>query len=93
MVPVQDNHDLMLITSSGTIIRLHAADINIIGRATSGVTLMKTKEDNLIVSLGRTDREEESEENPTEETVAEGAVENSETGDNAVVSEGGESQE
>ena len=59
MLPVRDSHDLMLITSVGTIIRMHAADISIIGRATSGVTLMKTSDENLIVSCGRTDREED----------------------------------
>lgn len=68
MMPVQDSHDVMLITSSGTIIRMHASEINVIGRATSGVTLMKTREDNMIVSCARTDREEE-----TEETAEEGA--------------------
>lgn len=61
MMPVQDSHDVMLITSSGTIIRMHASEINVIGRATSGVTLMKTREDNMIVSCARTDREEETE--------------------------------
>lgn len=61
MMPVQDGHDVMLITSSGTIIRMHASEINVIGRATSGVTLMKTREDNMIVSCARTDREEETE--------------------------------
>ena len=59
MMPVQDSHDIMLITSSGTIIRMNASEINVIGRATSGVTLMKTREDNLIVSCARTDREED----------------------------------
>ncbi len=68
MMPVQDSHDVMLITSSGTIIRMHASEINVIGRATSGVTLMKTREDNMIVSCARTDREEE-----TEDAAEEGA--------------------
>ncbi len=67
MMPVQDNHDVMLITSEGTIIRLHASDINVIGRATSGVTLMRTREDNMIVSCARTEREEEAPEAESEE--------------------------
>ena len=67
MMPVQDTHDVMLITSSGIIIRMHASEINVIGRATSGVTLMKTREDNMIVSCARTDREEESEESVVSE--------------------------
>ena len=77
MMPVQDSHDVMLITSSGTIIRMHASEINVIGRATSGVTLMRTREDNMIVSCARTDREEEAgaEENGAE--AAEAGEENS----------------
>lgn len=67
MMPVQDTHDVMLITSSGIIIRMHASEINVIGRATSGVTLMKTREDNMIVSCARTDREEEPEESAVSE--------------------------
>ena len=71
MMPVQDTHDVMLITSSGIIIRMHASEINVIGRATSGVTLMKTREDNMIVSCARTDREEETEDVAVPETAAE----------------------
>lgn len=71
MMPVQDTHDVMLITSSGIIIRMHASEINVIGRATSGVTLMKTREDNMIVSCARTDREEETEDIAVPETAAE----------------------
>ena len=67
MMPVQDSHDVMLITSSGIIIRMHASEISVIGRATSGVTLMKTREDNMIVSCARTEREEDPEE-PVDET-------------------------
>ena len=72
MMPVQDCHDIMLITSGGIIIRIHAAEISVIGRATSGVTLMKTSEDNYIVSCGRTDHEEEE---TAAETAAEEATE------------------
>lgn len=79
MMPVQDNHDIMLITSVGIIIRIHAAEINVIGRATSGVTLMKTTDDNYIVGCGRTDHEEETPEGEAENaegTEAEAPKEN-----------------
>ena len=55
---VNDEHDVMLITNSGIIIRIHAKDINIIGRATRGVTLMRTSDTNYIVSCARTDYDE-----------------------------------
>ena len=59
MMMVNDLNDVMLITSEGVIIRIHAADINTIGRNTSGVRLMRTAENNLIVSCAKTDREED----------------------------------
>ena len=37
-----DEEDVMLITDNGTIIRLNVKDISILGRATQGVTLMRT---------------------------------------------------
>ncbi len=87
MMPVQDSHDVMLITSSGTIIRMHASEINIIGRATSGVTLMKTREDNMIVSCARTDREEDTgDTSDREERDAETAAEET-AADNSTITE------
>ena len=40
----------MLISSDGTIIRMKVADISILGRATQGVTLMRTSEGNIVVA-------------------------------------------
>lgn len=60
MMMVSDADDVMLITTEGVIIRIHAADISTIGRNTSGVRLMRTTENNLIVSCARTDREEDA---------------------------------
>ena len=39
-----DEEDVMLITDNGTVIRLNVKDISILGRATQGVTLMRTNE-------------------------------------------------
>ena len=72
MMMVNDDHDVMLITSEGVIIRLHAADISVIGRATKGVTLMRTKDGTVIVGCARTDREEEENTLVPEETPVEG---------------------
>ena len=60
MMMVSHVDDVMLITTEGVIIRIHAADISTIGRNTSGVRLMRTTENNLIVSCARTDREEDA---------------------------------
>jgi len=73
MMFVDDDNDIMLITQSGTIIRLHAQDINTIGRATRGVTLMRTREGNYIVGCSKTFREAEEEE--LEGVISEGLAE------------------
>ena len=46
-----EDEDVMLITNSGTIIRLKVSDISILGRATQGVTLMRTNGDEKVVSI------------------------------------------
>ena len=43
-----ENEDVMLITDTGTIIRLHVKDINVLGRNTQGVTLMKTSNGKVV---------------------------------------------
>ena len=61
-----ENNDLMMITSEGTIIRTAVSGISIMGRATQGVTLMKTQKDEKIVSIAITSKEEENEETEEE---------------------------
>ena len=46
-----EDDDAMLITNSGTIIRIKVKDVSILGRATQGVTLMRTSEDEKVVSI------------------------------------------
>ena len=46
-----EDEDVMLITNSGTIIRLRVSEISILGRATQGVTLMRTNGDEKVVSI------------------------------------------
>ena len=48
----------MLITDTGTIIRISAADISVLGRSTQGVTLMRTNEGK-VVSIEKIPEEEE----------------------------------
>ena len=46
-----EDEDVMLITNSGTIIRLKVKEVSILGRATQGVTLMRTNENEKVVSI------------------------------------------
>lgn len=65
---VSEDDDLLLITSVGTIIRMHVNEISVLSRVTQGVTLMRTSEENRVASLTRlsaaivNDMPEESEE-------------------------------
>ncbi len=56
---VDDEDDVMLITDKGTIIRIHAADISILGRSTQGVTLMRTNEGKVVSIEKITETEKE----------------------------------
>ena len=47
----KEDDDVMLITNSGTIIRINVKDVSILGRATQGVTLMRTNENEKVVSI------------------------------------------
>jgi DNA gyrase subunit A len=46
---VQDDHDLLLITTEGIVIRISVNDISVIGRNTSGVKLMNIDQDSDIM--------------------------------------------
>ncbi len=56
---VDDSDDVMLIENGGVIIRMAASDINTYGRGTQGVILMRVEEGNEVISIQRTDQEEE----------------------------------
>ena len=43
--------DVMLVTNTGTIIRLKVDDISVLGRSTQGVTLMRTNDGGRVVSV------------------------------------------
>ena len=46
-----EEDDVMLITDSGTIIRISVKDVSILGRSTQGVTLMRTSDGGRVVSM------------------------------------------
>ena len=46
-----EDEDVMLITDTGTIIRINVKDISVLGRSTQGVTLMRTNDGGKVVSM------------------------------------------
>ncbi len=46
-----EDQDVMLITDTGTIIRLNIKEISVLGRSTQGVTLMRTNDGGKVVSI------------------------------------------
>ena len=56
---VSEDDDVMLIESSGVIIRMAARDINVYSRTTQGVIVMRIDEGNKVVSIERVEQEEE----------------------------------
>ncbi len=51
--------DVMMITDTGTIIRLKVEEVSILGRATQGVTLMRTNDGGKVVSIEIISKEDE----------------------------------
>jgi len=66
---VSDEDDIMIITTGGTIIRMHADTISKIGRTTRGVRVMNVK-DSLVATVDVTERDNEAETQAPEETAA-----------------------
>jgi len=62
MKAVTDDHDLMIITTAGIVIRLRVADLRVMGRATQGVRLISLDESDAIgaVTAVESDPEEEA---------------------------------
>ena len=46
-----EDEDVMLVTDTGTIIRINVKDISVLGRSTQGVTLMRTNDGGKVVSI------------------------------------------
>ena len=69
---VNDEDDILVITDDGTIIRMSAANISLLSRATQGVRIMRIMDGSRVICIEKTDREEES----AEEDRSEDAPEN-----------------
>ena len=59
MKVVSDDDDILIISDDGTIIRTHAAGISIYSRAAQGVKVMSLNEGVKVISIARTDHEDE----------------------------------
>lgn len=70
---VKDEEDLMIITSSGTLIRTSMSGISTMGRNTQGVKLINIREDDSVATVCRSDK---SEEEPNDEEGEDSSSEN-----------------
>lgn len=69
---VEENDQIMLITDAGTLVRTRVSEVSVVGRNTQGVRLIRTVENEQLVSLERVCDADDD-----EETSPESAVENS----------------
>ncbi|MFC4100772.1 DNA gyrase subunit A [Paenibacillus xanthanilyticus] len=65
---VQNDEDLMIMTSSGTMIRTSMDGINTMGRNTVGVKLIHIREDDSVATVTRVTRSEEEESDSSEDS-------------------------
>ena len=61
LATVNDENDIMLITSDGIIIRTHVSEISTYGRQTQGVRIMKLADGVKLVSMAVTEKDDETE--------------------------------
>ncbi len=59
---VDGSEDLMLMTINGMLIRMDVNDISLIGRSTQGVRLIRLGDDELVATVAKVEKEEESNE-------------------------------
>ncbi|WP_270167040.1 DNA gyrase subunit A [Paenibacillus sp. SYP-B4298] len=64
---VNNEEDLMIMTSSGTLIRTSIAGISTMGRNTQGVKLINIREDDMVATVSRVDRNEDTENSDADE--------------------------
>jgi DNA gyrase subunit A len=88
---VTDEEDLMITNRSGIMIRLHIADLRIMGRATQGVRLINLKNGDMIAAVTQVPKEEEEteafDENGEAIEVAENLTSETDNTENSVAEE------
>ena len=67
---LDDDDDVILISQEGILIRMHAADINVQSRYGSGVRVMRLAESDRVVTVARSERDEENAQAPLEQPDA-----------------------
>jgi DNA gyrase subunit A len=67
MLEVKDSDDLIIITSNGIVNRQHVEDIRVMGRATSGVRLIRLEEGDTVSAVARVPKEESDESSENKE--------------------------
>lgn len=73
---VTDDHELMVSTRGGTLIRMAMTDISVIGRATQGVRLIRLDDGDAVTAIARVLPDEESTDDEDGEGLAEGETAN-----------------
>jgi DNA gyrase subunit A len=93
---VEDNEQVMIVTSGGKIIRTGVHEVSVIGRNTMGVRLIRLDKGEKVVSfarLGEREEEEEAEEEGQEEAQMEGTEASSDAAPLAAASDEGQAEE
>ena len=67
---VQESDDVLVVSDDGVIIRMEAAGISVLGRATQGVRIMRLSEGARVISVALTDRAESGDAAPAGEPEA-----------------------
>jgi len=81
---VNDDDDIIMISSEGVVIRMPADQISIFSRPGKGVRVMRVAEGEKVITLARTTHEEPEEEALMEDVPAEGDAEGATEGNEAV---------
>ncbi len=84
---VDDEDDIIMISTDGVVIRIRACDISIMGRYSKGVRLMRVSDDGKVVAFTRTEHEEDAEISEVEQASAEDIAQAAEEEANEVVAE------
>lgn len=71
---VRDDEDILVMSSDGDMIRMPVSGVNIYGRLTQGVRIMNVPEGVTVISMARTDKEEDEGASETPEPGAEQPV-------------------
>jgi DNA gyrase subunit A len=93
VVPVFDLNDVLLISSDGTIIRIAAEDVSVMGRAAQGVRVMRLREGDSLVCVEVVESGEDEEVERTELPEDEGEFDNAESTEGEEAEEAEESEE